>query len=109
MKPAEERLAPLLDRTPFADLEAPLYHNVDARKVTKGAEAREGLKRQVSRSVRWVEIVEKMIADEGIDTFVEVGSGAVLSGLIRRINRNVKRLNIEDCTTLDSVRSTLAG
>lgn len=109
MLPAEERLAPLLDATSFADLTVPLYNNVDARKVTTGAEARDGLKRQVTRTVRWVESVEKMIAEEGIDTFVEVGPGSVLSGLIRRINRNVRRLNVCDPAAVESVRAALTA
>jgi [acyl-carrier-protein] S-malonyltransferase len=108
MKPAEERLAPLLDNTPFADLDVPLYNNVDARRVTTGAEAREGLKRQVTRTVRWVESVERMLADEGIETFVEVGPGSVLSGLIRRIDRSPKRLSVCDPAAVESVRAALA-
>jgi [acyl-carrier-protein] S-malonyltransferase len=109
MKPAEDRLAPLLDATPFADLNVPLYNNVDARRITRGAEARDGLKRQVTRTVRWVESVERMVADAGIDTFVEVGPGTVLCGLIRRIDRGPKRLNVCDPATVESVRAALGG
>jgi [acyl-carrier-protein] S-malonyltransferase len=109
MKPAEERLAPLLDDTPFADLDVPLYNNVDAHRITTGAEAREGLKCQVTRTVRWVESVERMIANEGMDTFVEVGPGSVLSGLIRRIDRNPKRLNVCGPAAVESVRAALGG
>jgi [acyl-carrier-protein] S-malonyltransferase len=109
MKPAEERLAPLLDETPFADLQVPLYNNVDARRITTGAEARDGLKRQVTRTVRWVESVERMVAEAGIETFVEVGPGSVLSGLIRRIDRTPKRLSVCDPGAVESVRTALGA
>jgi len=108
MRPAEERLAPELDATAFRDPSPPLYNNVDAAKVTTAAAARDGLKRQVSRPVRWTALIERMIAD-GIDTFVEIGPGSVLTGLIRRIDRNVKRLNVNNLETLGAVRTQLAG
>jgi len=107
MKPAEESLAPLLDQTPFADLAMPLYNNVDACKVTIATDARDGLKRQVCRPVRWVEIIQKMIAEGGIETFVEVGPGSVLSGLLRRIDRGPKRLAVCDPAAVESVRAAL--
>jgi [acyl-carrier-protein] S-malonyltransferase len=61
--------------------------------------------RQVTAPVRWLESIELLIA-EGVDTFVEVGPGKVLTGLMRQINRNVKCFNIED---VDSLRTTAAG
>jgi len=109
MKPAEERLAPLLEQTAFGDLAMPLYNNVDARKVAAGSEAREGLKRQVTRPVRWVESVQRMIAEEGVDSFVEIGPGNVLSGLIRRIDRNVKRLSVCDPAAVEAARAALVS
>jgi [acyl-carrier-protein] S-malonyltransferase len=107
MRPAEERLAADLDRVDLGDLQVPLYNNVDAHRITTAEEARDGLKRQVSRPVRWTQIVERLIAEEGIHTFVEVGPGNVLSGLIRRIDRNVKRLSAHDCASVASVREAL--
>jgi [acyl-carrier-protein] S-malonyltransferase len=86
MAAARAALAPLLEAMPFADVRCPLYNNVDARPVTRAAEVRDGLVRQVDAPVRWVELIERMTAD-GFDTFVEIGPGSVLSGLIRRINR----------------------
>ena len=88
MLPAREGLAPVLARLPFADLAVPLYSNVDAAPVTAAGAVRDGLVRQVDAPVRWVELVERMVAD-GFDTFVEVGPGTVLSGLIRRIAKGV--------------------
>lgn len=107
MEPAESRLAAALDEVRFADPAIPLYNNVDARKVTTAAAVRDGLKRQVSRPVRWAELIERMIADDGVRTFVEVGPGSVLSGLIRRIDRMVERLHVHDCATVASARAAL--
>lgn len=109
MQPAEERLAADLDQVSFADLSIPLYNNVDARRVRTAAEARDGLQRQVSRPVRWVDLIERMVADDGITTFVELGPGTVLSGLIRRIDRNAQRFSAHDRATLESVRATLTA
>ncbi len=86
MVPAREGLAPVLAALSFADLEVPLYSNVDAAPVQAAAAVREGLVRQVDSAVRWVELVQAMVAD-GFDTFLEVGPGSVLSGLVRRIAR----------------------
>ncbi len=93
MIPAREGLAPVLAALPFADLRVPLYSNVDAVPVTRAAEVRDGLLRQVDAPVRWVEIVERMVAD-GFDTFVEIGPGSVLSGLVRRVARGATTLQV---------------
>ena len=99
MKTAQEQLTPWLTDTNFNDLSMPMINNVDATLVKTGAVAREGLIRQVSSSVRWTESVEKMIA-AGVDTFVEVGPGKVLCGLVKSINREVKFLNVENQASL---------
>jgi [acyl-carrier-protein] S-malonyltransferase len=102
MMPAQERLAVDLEKVHFEDLSVPLMTNVDARLIETGPEARERLIRQVSSPVRWQQSVENMIAS-GVHTFVEVGPGKVLSGLVRQISRNVRNLNVEDSTTLEQV------
>ncbi len=109
MEPAEARLATALDEVRFADPTIPLYNNVDAEKVTTAAAARDALKRQVSRPVRWAEVIERMIVEDGVRTFVEVGPGNVLSGLIRRIDRTVERLCVHDYATVASARAALGG
>ena len=109
MRPAEERLRADLAQTQFAEPRIPLYNNVDAHKITTAAAARDGLSRQVSRAVRWTELIERMIADDAIRTFVEVGPGTVLSGMIRRIDRNVERLAAGDCQTVAAVRARFAS
>jgi [acyl-carrier-protein] S-malonyltransferase len=106
MMPAQERLAMDLERLSFDDLSLPLVTNVDAALIRKGVEARESLVRQVSSPVRWLESIELLIS-EGVDTFVEVGPGKVLTGLMRQISRDVKCLNVEDAASLKSAGSVL--
>src|SRR4029077_1578441 len=95
MMPAQKRLASDLDQVEFADLAVPLVTNVDAAIIRSGAAARDALVRQVSSPVRWLESIELLIR-EGVDTFVEVGPGKVLSGLMRQISREVTCFNVED-------------
>lgn len=110
MKEAEEKLSLDLDAVRFNDLEFPIVSNVDARIIHRGEEARESLKRQVTRSVLWYKSMEVM-AEQGIGIFVELGSGRVLSGLIKRIGREWESSpevnNVEDMESLDIVKKTL--
>jgi [acyl-carrier-protein] S-malonyltransferase len=106
MRPAEERLAEDLARVAFADLTIPLVNNVDAALITSGEAARDGLRRQVSRPVRWEESVRRLLA-EGVTTFIEVGPGRVLSGLIRAIDRSVRTLAVEDPASLEETLKEL--
>jgi [acyl-carrier-protein] S-malonyltransferase len=106
MMPAQERLAVDLEGISFANLNVPLVTNVDASVIRKGADARESLVRQVSSPVRWLESIELLIK-EGVDTFVEVGPGKVLTGLMRHISRDVKCFNVEDAASLKSAGAGL--
>jgi [acyl-carrier-protein] S-malonyltransferase len=106
MKPAEQRLAVDLANLPFADLRIPLVANVDAAVVGRGEEARRNLEYQVTRPVRWRESVERLQA-EGVTRFVEVGPGAVLSGLVRSMDKSATILNVEDEKSLEKVLSGL--
>src|SRR5436190_1055863 len=108
MKPAQDRLAADLEQANFHDLTAPVVTNVDAQAVVTGKEARESLVRQVSQPVRWLESVEFLI-NQGVQTFVEIGPGKVLSGLVRQINREVRCVNVEDAASLRSAREALAN
>ena len=105
MMPAEIRLAKDLDEVEFENLQLPLISNVEAKLVLKGEEARRALKLQVSRPVRWYETIRRLL-DDGVDTFVEVGPGKVLTGLVRSVDKSVTMLNAEDERSLDQ---TLAG
>ena len=76
------------------EVEVPYTTNVTAQYVKNKEEIKDLLVAQVSSSVRWQQCVETMIAD-GVDTFVEIGPGKTLSGFMRKINRNVKVINIQ--------------
>ncbi|PYS05304.1 MAG: [acyl-carrier-protein] S-malonyltransferase [Acidobacteria bacterium] len=106
LKPAEERLSVDLDRCVFTELRHPLVTNVDAAVIRTGAEARSALKRQVSRPVRWHESIQRLL-DEGVRTFVEVGPGKILLGLIRSIDKSATMLNAEDEKSVENVLSAL--
>src|ERR1700720_2217511 len=101
MMPAQERLENDLRKTEFLNLQVPLVTNVDADTITTGEEAREALIRQVTMPVRWEESV-RLLIDEGVNTFVEVGPGRVLVGLLRQIERSVGALNVEDEKSLST-------
>ncbi len=85
MKPAQERLRADLDATEFRDLAVPLINNWEAREIRTGAEAREGVYQQVPNPVRWADSVRHLAA-AGVARFIEVGAGAVLTGLLRNID-----------------------
>lgn len=106
MAPAREGLTPVLAELPFAGLSAPLYNNVDALPVERADEVRDGLVRQVDAPVRWVELIQRMVHD-GFDTFIEVGPGNVLSGLIRRIDRSATTVAVGTVEQAESFLSTL--
>jgi [acyl-carrier-protein] S-malonyltransferase len=106
MMPAQDRLALDLNELEFKDLAPPVVTNVDARPINKGAEARDALVRQVSQPVRWLESVE-FLATQGVQTFIEIGPGKVLSGLVRQINRELRCLNVEDESSLRAAREAL--
>jgi [acyl-carrier-protein] S-malonyltransferase len=108
MMPAQERLAADLAGLPFRDPEVPLVNNVEAKIVRAAEECREGLVHQVSGAVRWQESVERLQA-AGVDTFVEVGPGTVLSGLIRKAAKGVRVLNVEDEASLEKTLASRAG
>jgi [acyl-carrier-protein] S-malonyltransferase len=107
MIPAQERLEKDLRKTEFANLQVPLVTNVDADTITTGEEAREALIRQVTMPVRWEESV-RLLIDEGVNTFVEVGPGRVLVGLLRQIERSVGALNVEDEKSLATTNDKIA-
>jgi [acyl-carrier-protein] S-malonyltransferase len=100
MRPAEERLKPVLEAAAIRSLEFPLMSNVDASPVGTDHAIRNALVRQVVSPVRWLESVHKMI-EMGVKRFVEVGPGSVITGLIRRIDPNVQTITINDRKSLE--------
>jgi [acyl-carrier-protein] S-malonyltransferase len=95
MKPAEDRLAPDLRALTMHDPRIPVVANVDAEPKRDVPAVVDALIRQVSAPVRWEAVVERLIA-EGVRTFVEIGPGTVLAGLIRKINSSVSVISVED-------------
>jgi [acyl-carrier-protein] S-malonyltransferase len=107
MQPAAVRLEVDLKATQFHSLRVPLVNNADAEVTTDGNEAREGLLRQVTLPVRWEESIRELI-DQGVNTFVEVGPGRVLTGLLRQIDRSIHVFNVEDEKSLRATLERLA-
>lgn len=106
MAPAAARLASVLQTIRIRDLSVPLVTNVDADLLTEGARVADTLVRQVTAPVRWEDVVTRLVK-EGAGTFVEVGPGKVLSGLIRRIAPEARVLNVEDRASLEATLKAL--
>ena len=96
MRPAREGLEPCLRAMEFRDPAVPVITNVDAEAATTAAAVRSALQRQIDQPVRWVESVGTMTDSFGIESFVEIGPGRVLSGLIRRISKGATTHSISD-------------
>jgi [acyl-carrier-protein] S-malonyltransferase len=108
MKPAEDRLAPLLRAVATAEPRIPVVANVDAEPKHTAADSVDALIRQVSSPVRWEDVVKRLVA-EGVTTFVELGPGSVLTGLVKKIDRGVTALSIEAPEDLSELQTTAAG
>jgi [acyl-carrier-protein] S-malonyltransferase len=107
MKPAEDRLEPLLRGLAVSDPRVPVVANVDAEPKRDGASAIDALVRQVSSPVRWEDVVLRL-ASEGVRKYVEVGPGTVLCGLVRKIDREAAFANLEDPSGLEKVAALFA-
>jgi [acyl-carrier-protein] S-malonyltransferase len=99
MQPAQDRLAADLAALKFEQPQVPVVCNIYARAVEDADSSREALVRQVTGSVKWNESMQTLIA-RGVQTFIEVGPGKVLCGLMRQIDRSKKCLNLEDEASL---------
>ncbi len=108
MQPAQDRLATDLAALAFADPRVPLMNNVDAAPARDAAACRDGLVRQVSGAVRWQESLERLAA-AGVDTFVEIGPGNVLAGLVKKTLKSARVLNVEDPKGLEAAAAALGG
>ena len=102
MKPAEDRLAPELRAVPSHAPRVPVVANVDAEPKRTAAASIEALIQQVSSPVRW-EAVVRRLASEGVTAYVEVGPGAILSGLAKKIARDATILNVQGPDDLPAV------
>jgi [acyl-carrier-protein] S-malonyltransferase len=108
MKPAEERLAPELRALAVEDPRIPVVANVDARPKRTASDAIEALVHQISMPVLW-EAVVRCLASEGVTTYVEVGPGTVLSGLVRKIHRDAVVASFAAPEDLPAIEALVAG
>jgi [acyl-carrier-protein] S-malonyltransferase len=108
MQPAQDGLRPILREMPFSAAKIPVVVNVDAALVSDGAQLRDALVRQVTGAVRWTESMQLLVA-QGATTFVEVGPGKVLSGLLRQIDRSQKCAQVEDPASLEKLLAALSA
>ncbi|MPZ16474.1 MAG: ACP S-malonyltransferase [Luteitalea sp.] len=108
MKPAEERLTPVLRALGTSEPAVPVVANVDAEIKRDASAAIEALVRQVSCTVRW-EAVVRRLASEGVRTYVEIGPGSVLCGLVKKIDRDARTLSFGDPSGLPAIEALFAG
>lgn len=101
MKPAAERLAGVLAEVPMQTAQVPVVANVTAEPVTDPEVIRDLLVRQVYSPVLWEDTVAWLIG-QGVDTFIEIGSGSVLAGLIKKVDKTVKTVSINSKEAIDS-------
>jgi len=107
LREAEDRLALDLDAVDFDDLKFPVIDNASATLNRLPVEAKEALRHQVTSPVRWEESVRKA-AESGVDTFIEIGPGKVLSGLVSRIVEDAKTFQVGDPPSLERTLGALA-
>lgn len=102
MKPAAEKLKELMELIEFKEADVPLLNNADVELLKRPDEIKDSFYRQVFSPVRWVEDVLKM-KEMGVDTFYEIGPKNVLKGLVRRIDRELKVVNVEKPKDIESI------
>ncbi|MEC1612430.1 ACP S-malonyltransferase [Bacillus mojavensis] len=106
MKPAAEELKEVLDSCELKNADVPVISNVSADVMTDKEEIKEKLIEQLYSPVRFEETVNKLIA-EGVTTFIEIGPGKVLSGLVKKVNRRLKTIAVSDPETIELAIQTL--
>jgi [acyl-carrier-protein] S-malonyltransferase len=106
MERAGERLAKELEKVTINDLRIPIVNNADAKFLRKASELKPSLIKQISSPLYWEDSIRNMAAD-GFDTFIEIGPGKVLSGLVKRIVKDAKVLNVEDLKSMEECMKAL--
>lgn len=104
---AGEKLKAELDKVDVHEMKVPVVANVNGEIVPSVDYVRESLYKQVSNPVLWEDCVRTMIG-KGVDTFIEIGPGKVLSGFVKKTDKNVRTLNVEDITSLENTLRELA-
>lgn len=100
LKPAADKLEQELKNVNLSEIKVPVMTNVTGDYISEVSEIKELLRRQVMSSVKWENIIRKMLED-GVDTFIELGPGKVLSGFVKKVDRKVTVLNVEDLKSLE--------
>jgi [acyl-carrier-protein] S-malonyltransferase len=108
MQPAQDRLEADLQNLQFKNPELPVVANIDSTPKTTGEGSRQALVRQVTGAVQWAKSMQTLIS-LGVQTFVEVGPGKVLTGLMRQIDRSQTCLNAEDEASVQKVSNLFAA
>ncbi|MED2973359.1 ACP S-malonyltransferase [Fictibacillus sp. B-59209] len=108
MEPAAEKMQDVLDSITIQDAEIPVLANVSAKPVTDAGEIKEKLVKQIYSPVRWEETINELMA-LGVDTFIEIGPGKVLSGLVKKVNRRANVIAISDEATINAAAEKLKG
>ena len=106
MENAGKEFASFVSDLDLNDASIPVFTNVDAEATVLGAEFKNKMPKQIYSSVQWTQSVQKMVA-EGVDTFVEIGPGKVLAGLVKKIDASVNVYNVYDKASLDATVSSL--
>lgn len=106
MENAGKEFASFVSDLDLKDASIPVFTNVDAEATILGAEFKNKMPKQIYSSVQWTQSVQKMVA-EGIDTFVEIGPGKVLAGLVKKIDASVNVYNVYDKASLEATVSSL--
>lgn len=105
MDEAAEKLAEKLDKVNFSNARIPIVANVTGKPVTNGREIRELMKIQISSQVLWEKSIRYMM-ENGIDTYLEIGPGKALSGMLKKIDRKLQVYNVSDMNSYDKIIQT---
>ncbi len=108
MKPAADKLEKVLDKIAISDISIPVIANVSAQAVTDAEQIRTNLIHQVYSPVLWEDTVRTLL-EAGVDTFIEVGSGNVLTGLVRKVDRKVKAMAVSDREGVEKAKELIEG
>ncbi|WP_062048631.1 ACP S-malonyltransferase [Bacillus sp. JCM 19034] len=106
MKPASKKLASVLEKVEIKHANIPVIANVTASEVTNSDTIRDNLIQQVYSPVLWEDTIHTLL-NNGVDTFVEIGSGNVLTGLVRKINRKVKAISVQSVSDVSNLKTQL--
>ncbi|NCC81054.1 MAG: [acyl-carrier-protein] S-malonyltransferase [Clostridia bacterium] len=106
LEPASHKLLRAMDEVAFFDPKTKVVANVSAEEVDSKEEIKDALFNQVNNSVKWEQSVRYMI-NQGVDTFIEIGSGKVLTGLVKKISGEVKVFNVENIESMEKTISEL--